>query len=177
MKFLKKYSGPFDPHQGRPSDGWRILHALWSRFLHCLARYVPMLPAMRVVLHRWRGVKIGEYCFIGTDVFIDDAWPELIVIEDHVTIIVGAALLSHSTYPKHHQKVLKDTKEGINVEKGAYIGARAVVLPGVTIGRNAVVAAGAIVITDVPNNCLVAGVPATVQKTFSEEDIVPYAFE
>ena len=45
-----------------------------------------------------------------------------------------------------------------------WIGANAVVLPGVTIGTHAVVAAGAVVTTDVPPRCVVAGVPATVKK-------------
>jgi maltose O-acetyltransferase len=51
------------------------------------------------------------------------------------------------------------------IENGAWIGARAVILPGVTIGGGAVVAAGAVVTKDVPPNTLVAGVPAMVRKT------------
>ena len=45
-----------------------------------------------------------------------------------------------------------------------WIGANAVILPGVTIGRHVVVAAGAVVTKDVPDNCVVAGVPAKVIK-------------
>ena len=45
-----------------------------------------------------------------------------------------------------------------------WIGANAVILPGVTIGSHAVVAAGAVVTKDVPGNCIVAGVPAKIIK-------------
>jgi len=52
----------------------------------------------------------------------------------------------------------------VSVEDGAWIAARVTVLPGVTIGRGSVVAAGAVVTRDVPPNCLVAGVPARVLR-------------
>jgi acetyltransferase-like isoleucine patch superfamily enzyme len=45
-----------------------------------------------------------------------------------------------------------------------WIGANAVILPGVTIGRHVVVAAGAVVTQDVPDSCVVAGIPAKVVK-------------
>jgi acetyltransferase-like isoleucine patch superfamily enzyme len=51
------------------------------------------------------------------------------------------------------------------VKRNAWIGAAATILPGVTIGENAVVAAGAVVSRDVPANSIVAGVPAKVVKT------------
>jgi maltose O-acetyltransferase len=54
--------------------------------------------------------------------------------------------------------------EPVRIEKYAWLGARATVLPGVTIGRGAVVAAGAVVTKDVPPNTLVAGVPAKVMR-------------
>lgn len=48
-----------------------------------------------------------------------------------------------------------------------WVGANAVILPGVTIGRHAVVAAGAVVTKDVPENCVVAGVPAKIISRIS----------
>lgn len=58
----------------------------------------------------------------------------------------------------------------IRVDSNAWIGARSVILPGVTVGRNAVVAAGAVVTKSVPNNTVVAGVPAKVIKVIEVED-------
>jgi acetyltransferase-like isoleucine patch superfamily enzyme len=55
------------------------------------------------------------------------------------------------------------------------IGAGAVVLPEVTIGKNSVVGAGAVVMKDVPDNCLVLGIPAKVARTgiagFNEQEV------
>ena len=53
-----------------------------------------------------------------------------------------------------------------------WIGANAVILPGVTIGRHVVVAAGAVVTKDVPDNCVVGGVPAKVIKEIKEIDVI-----
>ena len=50
----------------------------------------------------------------------------------------------------------------------AWIGANATILTGVTIGKNSVVAAGAVVTKDVPDNCLVGGVPVKVIKKISQ---------
>ena len=50
------------------------------------------------------------------------------------------------------------------IDNDVWIGANAVILPGVTIGSHAVVAAGAVVTKDVPGNCIVAGVPAKIIK-------------
>ena len=53
----------------------------------------------------------------------------------------------------------------IRIESGAWIGARSTILPGVTVGHGAVVAAGAVVTRDVEPNTLVAGVPARVLRS------------
>lgn len=57
------------------------------------------------------------------------------------------------------------TKEAsVCIRKGAYIGTGAIILPGVTVGREAVIAAGAVVTKDVPDRTMVAGVPAKRKK-------------
>jgi len=55
------------------------------------------------------------------------------------------------------------------VKKGASIGSSATILCGVTIGKNAIVGAGAVVTKDVPDNTVVAGVPAKVVKNINHE--------
>jgi acetyltransferase-like isoleucine patch superfamily enzyme len=55
----------------------------------------------------------------------------------------------------------------IVIRRNAWIGAGATILPGVTVGENAVVAAGAVVAKDVPANMIVAGVPAKIIKNIS----------
>lgn len=61
-----------------------------------------------------------------------------------------------------------DVAGPIIIRDNVFVGAGAIVLPGVTIGPNAIVAAGAVVTKDVPENSVVAGVPARVTGTFDE---------
>ena len=57
-------------------------------------------------------------------------------------------------------KLQGETRKGVTIEDGAWIGTRAIILDGVTVGRNSVVAAGAIVTRDVPPGAIVGGIPA-----------------
>jgi len=106
--------------------------------------------------------KIGKNVFINFDcVFLDLGG---ITIEDNVLIAPKVSLLSegHPISPKDRQSLVPGH---IRIKKNAWIGAGATILPGVTIGENAVVAAGAVVSKDVPDNTIVGGVPAKIIKT------------
>lgn len=105
--------------------------------------------------------KIGKNVFINFDcVFLDLGG---ITIEDNVLIAPKVSLLSegHPISPADRQSLVPGH---IHIKKNAWIGANATILPGVTIGENAVVAAGAVVSKDVPDNTVVGGVPAKVIK-------------
>lgn len=88
------------------------------------------------------GIEIGEGSFIG-----------------HQTVI---ATLNHDLDPEKRGDMFP---KKVTIGKRVWIGSHATVLPGVTIGDNAVVAAGAVVTKDVPENAVVAGVPAKIIKT------------
>jgi acetyltransferase-like isoleucine patch superfamily enzyme len=106
--------------------------------------------------------KIGKNVFINFDcVFLDLGG---ITIEDNVLIAPKVSLLSegHPVSPGKRQSLVPGH---IHIKKNAWIGAGATILPGVTIGENAVVAAGAVVSKDVPANTVVGGVPAKIIKT------------
>ena len=143
------------------SKGLNMPLAIVKRFIHCIARYLPLFPSQRVFLHRLRGVKIGREVFIGSEGFIADAEPDLVTIEDGVTIIARASILAHSYYPVHMNEYFGHKKEvkGVTIRKGAYIGFGAIILPGVTIGENAVIGAGTVITRDVPANTRVTGQP------------------
>jgi acetyltransferase-like isoleucine patch superfamily enzyme len=101
--------------------------------------------------------KIGKNVFINFDcVFLDLGG---IIIEDNVLIAPKVSLLSegHPVSPDERQSLVPGT---IHIKKNAWLGAGATILPGVTIGENAVVAAGAVVSKDVPANTIVGGIPA-----------------
>lgn len=108
-----------------------------------------------------RNIKLGERVFINANVMMVDL--DGITIEDDVLIGSGAYLISvnHQLDP-HHRKELE--LKPVLIKKNAWIGAKATILPGVTVGENAVVAAGAVVTKDVPANTVVAGMPAKVIK-------------
>jgi acetyltransferase-like isoleucine patch superfamily enzyme len=109
-----------------------------------------------------KNTRIGRNVFINFDcVFLDLAG---ITIEDGVLIAPKVSLLSegHPVSPNERQSLVPGH---IHIKKNAWIGAGATILPGVTVGENAVVAAGAVVSKDVPANTVVGGVPAKIIKT------------
>jgi len=104
-------------------------------------------------------VVIGENTMIEGLVYI----PPLSRIGKNV-FIGPAAALTNDPYPPSDKMV------GVTIKDGAIIGARAVIKAGVTVGQNSVVAMGAVVTRDVPDNVLVAGVPAKVKYSREEYD-------
>ncbi len=121
------------------------------------------------------GARIGEDCNVCSHCFIEND----VVVGDRVTIKSGVQLWdglrvgddvfigpnATFTNDKHPRSRNTDfVKLTTVIEKGASIGAGAVVLPGIRIGENALVAAGAVVTRDVPANSCVAGNPARVIK-------------
>lgn len=84
-----------------------------------------------------------------------------ITLEDGVMLGPEVALLTVNHEPKNIRTIM--TKE-IRIRKNAWIGARVSILPGVTIGENAIVGTGSIVTKDVPDNAVVVGNPARIVK-------------
>jgi acetyltransferase-like isoleucine patch superfamily enzyme len=112
--------------------------------------------------------NFGRSIRLGKRVFINHACSFLdiggITIEDDVMIGPRVNLTSenHPLDPSDRKTVLP---KPIVLKRNAWIGAGATILPGVTVGENSVVAAGAVVSRDVPPNTVVAGIPAKVVKT------------
>jgi acetyltransferase-like isoleucine patch superfamily enzyme len=134
-------------------------------------------------LMQWRGARIGARPKIWRDVWVDD-YRKLTIGAD-VSIGKSAMLICHGGVTVGDQVMIAHGAQIVSaghripeagasmrfsgldiapivVEDGAWIGAGAIVLPGVNIGSGAVVAAGAVVTKDVAPNTMVGGVPATV---------------
>lgn len=109
------------------------------------------------LVHIDYNVKIGENCLIEGAVYI----PPLSRIGKNV-FIGPAATLTNDPYPPSEKMI------GVTIEDGAIIASRAVIKAGVTVGKNSVVAMGAVVTKDVPPNTVVVGVPA--KKKYSREE-------
>ncbi len=114
--------------------------------------------------------NFGRFTTIGKHVFINHACSFLdmggISIEDHVLIgpRVNLVTENHPADPSDRRALI--TKP-IVIKRNVWIGAAATILPGVTIGENSIVAAGAVVSKDVPANTIVGGVPAKIIKRLS----------
>lgn len=107
-----------------------------------------------------KNVRIAENVFINTSCTMLDLCGE-IVIEEQVMIAPDVKLLTEG-HPVEVSERQSLVGKGIHIKRNAWVGAGATILPGVTIGENSVVAAGAVVSHDVPDNVVVAGVPAKV---------------
>jgi acetyltransferase-like isoleucine patch superfamily enzyme len=115
--------------------------------------------------------NFGRFISIGRNVFINHGCSFLdlggITIEDDVLIGPGVSLISESHPLDPAKRKILEVKH-VLIKKNAWIGAGAMVLPGVSVGENSVVAAGALVTKDVPDNCVVAGVPAKIIRTLEK---------
>lgn len=112
--------------------------------------------------------NFGRFIQIGKNVFINHACTFLdmggITIKDDVQIGPKVNLITenHPLDPANRKALIC---KPIVIKRNAWIGAGATILPGVTIGENSVVAAGAVVSKDVPANTVVGGIPAKFIKT------------
>ena len=108
-------------------------------------------------------VQIGDYTRIG----LHNTVIGPVKIGNHVNLAQGITVtaLNHN-FTDSNKRIDEQgiSTNAVSIEDDVWIGANAVILPGVTIGNHCVVAAGAVVTKDVPPHSLVAGVPAKVIK-------------
>jgi maltose O-acetyltransferase len=112
-------------------------------------------------------IQIGMDCFLNDGCRFDVS--ASVTIGDRVYFGHDAAVLTAShEVGDGYRRAGRTIAEPVTIEPAAWIGARATILGGVTIGEGALVAAGAVVIHSVPPNTLVGGVPATVIRKFDD---------
>jgi len=109
---------------------------------------------------REQGAQIGDDCsiiprFLGAE-------PYLVKIGNHVTIAAGVVFITHDGGCWVFREEIPDLQVfgPIIIEDNCVIGQNAILFPNIRIGRNSVVGAGSVVITDVPPDTIVMGVPA-----------------
>lgn len=125
------------------------------------------LNSFRVRWNRRRGVTIGKNVYMGMYCVIDNAYPEYVYIEDNVSLAGSVIVLAHSNPYAHFKNVVESSVAPIVIKEGAWIADGAIILRGVTIGRNAIVSAGTVVDKDVPDNSLAKGNPMKIVADFS----------
>ena len=119
---------------------------------------IQFVPIWRLRTRLWQacGVHIHSSVWIARTASFDEDAPELITIDEGVRVSYGVMLITHSDLDKEVGP--------IHIGRQAWVGAGAIILPGVTIGAYSVVGAAALVNKDVPIDVRVAGVPAKVIK-------------
>lgn len=105
-----------------------------------------------------KGMKVGEKCHgLGAST-IDCAHCWLIEIGNHVTFAPQVYLLAHDASTKRHLDYTKIAK--VKIEDHVFLGARSLIMPGVTIGKGSIVAAGSVVTKSFPPGSVIGGNPA-----------------
>ena len=133
--------------------------------------------SMKIKHQRKRGVKIGNNVHLGPNVFIDEVFPNFLTIGDNVSIAGNNYILTHTKPLEYHKELFESSVSPVVIEKNAWIAIGVIVLPGVTIGEGAVVAAGSVVTSDIPANTFAAGVPARVKKRYIVKNGAPFSRE
>ena len=159
-------------------------YARQGELIFKLNHTMPMTPEYDEILKELFGENLGENSrvmapisgaaldklVIGDNVFINSNCLAMarggITIEDDVMLAANVQLLSNN-HDEYSRNVL--LCKPIHIKKGAWIGAGATILPGVTIGEYAIVGASAVVTKDVGDYEVVAGVPARVMKTLDKD--------
>lgn len=113
-----------------------------------------------------KNIHVGKQVFINMGCKFQDQGGIFIGDGSLIGHNVVLATLNHAIPPEDRSSMLPAP---IRIGRHVWIGANATVLPGVTIGDGAIIAAGAVVTRDVPENTIVGGVPARIMRQFKEE--------
>jgi len=118
-----------------------------------MALICPGGSTLRVRLHKWRGVKFKARAWVGQHVILETSYPERIIIGPNVTIGIRTVIIAH------HNAVEDFSDVHVRIGKDVFIGPNCTILPGVSIGNGAVVAAGSVVNRNVKPFTFVRGNP------------------
>ncbi|WP_026694384.1 acyltransferase [Peribacillus kribbensis] len=113
-----------------------------------------------------RGMKVGKGCHGLAACTIDYAHCWLIEIGKHVTFAPQVYLLAHDASTKRYLNFTKIAK--VKIHDHAFIGARALIMPGVSIGEGSIIAAGSVVTKSVPAGFVAGGNPAKILCTTTD---------
>lgn len=149
----------FEYNQLKPSDPKK--KDILSLILHAQCEQIDVLSP--VTFDYGRNTTIKENTFVNINCYFMDGAKIKIGKNCFIGPYCGFYTANHPLDPDKRNKGLEQALP-ITIKDNCWLGANVSVMPGITIGENCVIAAGAVVTKDVPDNCLVAGVPAKVIK-------------
>jgi len=109
------------------------------------------------IYNRFWGMNVDPTARISLSAKLDRTYPKGVHIHARSYVAFGATILTHD----RTRGIYKDTV----IEENCFVGARSIVMPGVRVGHNSIVAAGAVVTKDVPPRSIVAGNPAQIIRS------------
>jgi acetyltransferase-like isoleucine patch superfamily enzyme len=146
-----------------------MVYLALNKFFKNLLRFFAMnspAQSIRIAMYRKAGVSIGEPRSFGNHIWIDLNLADMVTIGKDVVLAGFIYILAHSFIMEGYKE---EGFKPVVIKDGVRIGIGAIILPGVTIGENSVIGAGALVNRDIPPNCLAVGVPAKPIKFFANE--------
>jgi acetyltransferase-like isoleucine patch superfamily enzyme len=146
------------------------IQASLNKIYDLLSKHLPS-NALRIACQRSKGVKIGSNVYLAYDVNIDLVYPELVEIGNNARIGIGVIILAHNRPSDGWLPYLGQVCQPVRIERDAVIAAGAIILPGVTVGEFAIVREGTVVEDDVPPFTVVAGIPARVIQELPREQV------
>jgi len=139
-----------------------VSHVPSHLFRKCIYRLAGMKIGKGSTIHMWAnffnpsGITIGKDTIVGDHAFLDGRAP--LTIGDHVDI--ASSVMIYNSEHDLESDEFGAKQEAVEIENYVFIGPRAIILPGVRVKKGAVIAAGAVVVKDVPEFTIVGGVPA-----------------
>lgn len=162
-RWFIRLMAPFYQHRGRGAVIHRSVRMDTPPYRRFSLGRKSVIESFSCINNAVGDVIIGDHTRVGLHNTIIGP----VTIGSHVNLAQGITVtaLNHN----FSDSTLRIDEQGVSttpvvIGDDVWIGANAVVLPGVHIGRHVVVAAGAVVTRDVPDGCVVAGVPATIKK-------------
>lgn len=154
-----------------------LLHLIGCFPMHSVRRFYYRLAGMRIgagsVVHMHarfydpKNIRIGNDTIVGEGIVLDGR--DKLIIGDHVDIATDVMI--YNAQHNINDPDFAAERAPVKIEDYVFIGPRAIILPGVTVGRGAVVGAGAVVTKDVKELEIVGGVPAKVIGERSLKDL------
>jgi acetyltransferase-like isoleucine patch superfamily enzyme len=146
------------------------LQSSLNKIYDLLSKHLPS-NGLRIACQRAKGVKIGKNVYLAYDVNIDLVCPELVEIGDNARIGIGVVILAHNRPADAWLAHLGQVQQPVRIGRDAVIAAGAIVLPGVTVGDFAIVREGSVVEQDVPPFTVAAGMPAKVVQELPRDKV------